>query len=219
MAVRLDDEIERDVVDALLGDVRLDITDLNVEVQRGTVVLRGAVSNLFQHHLAEHAAGRIKGVTKVINDLAVAPMAIRPDIDIAADVAATLLRDTWIDGHGISVRVERGVIFLDGVVDSYVERASAEDDARTVRGVKKIVNGIDIAPGPTRHDEEMASDIRLALLRELRLGRSEIDVSVKDGMVRVRGSVWSIGTRRAIEEIVRRTQGVKGVLNEVKVVA
>lgn len=219
MLGRNDDEIQRDVVDALLSDVRLDISDLNVQVQRGTVRLQGKVSNLFQHHLAERIAGRIKGVAGIVNELSVGPDAVRDDSDIATDVAAALLRDTWIDGHKIQVRVENGVVLLDGTVDSYVERASAEDDVRTVRGVKKIINSLDIRPGPKRHDQEIASDIRLDLLRQLRLGRSEIDVSVIDSIARVRGSVDSIETRRAIEEIVQRTPGVKGVVNEVKIVA
>ncbi len=218
MIGRRDDEIESDVTDALLSDVRLDISELNVEVQRGTVHLRGMVSNLFQHHLAERVAGRIKGVSGIVNELRVAPTAVRSDSDIAADVTATLLRDSWIDGHRIQVRVENGVVFLEGTVDSYVERASAEDDARTVEGVKRIVNSLDITPGPARHDQEIASDIRLDLLRQLRLGRSDIDVSVVNAVPRVRGSVQSVETRRAIEEIVRRTPGVKGVVNEVNVV-
>lgn len=215
---RGDDEIQRDVADVLLGDVRFDIADLNIMVRRGSVVLQGTVSNLFQHHLAERVAGRIKGVSKVINELKVAPSAIRSDTDIAADAEATLLRDPWIDGHRIQVKVKQGVVFLDGLVDSYFERASAEDDIRMVRGIKKIENGIDVKPGPIRHDEELASDIRFALLRELRLGRSEIDVSAKSGVVRVRGSVTSVETRRTIEDIVRRTRGVTDVINEVRVI-
>ncbi len=218
MAARRDDEVQRDVADTLLGDVRLDISDLNVAVQHGDVHLRGTVANLFQHHLAERVTGRIKGVSRVVNELNVAPTAVRSDADIAADVVATLLRDPWIDGHKISVKVKQGVVFLDGLVDSYVERASAEDDVRTVRGIKKIDNGIDVAPGPVRHDEELASDIRFALLRGLNLGRSEIDVSVRDGVVRVKGSVFSIETRRAIEDIVRRTPGVNKIVDEVSVV-
>lgn len=215
---RRSEEVERDVVDALLGDVRLDISELNVEIKDGSVHLRGTVSNLFQHLLAEQVAGRIKGVAEVVNELKVAPTAVRSDADVAADVTASLLRDPWIDGHQIRVRVEQGVVFLDGTVDSHFERASAEDDVRTVYGIKKIENGIDVKPGPTRHDEELASDIRFALLRDLHLGRSEIDISASDGIVRLRGSVWDVETRRKAGEIVRRTPGVRDVINEVVVI-
>ena len=215
---RSEDQVQRDVVDALISDVRLDVSDLNVQVADGTVHIEGSVSNLFQRDTAQRIVERIKGVSQVINDLHITPTVGRSDDDIAADVKGALLRDSWVDERRIRVRVQGGTVYLEGEVASQDERAAAEDDARFTAGVKKVVNAINVVPTEKRLDTEIASEIRLAILREFHLGRSEIDVQVRDQVVFLRGSVWANAVRREVEELARRTRGVRDVINELSVV-
>lgn len=217
-ARRSQEEVQRDVIDALISDVRLDASDLNVEVTDGVVRLQGSVPNLFQRDTAQRIVERIKGVLQVVNELQVTPAAGRSDEDIAADVKGALLRDTWVDESKITVRVDRGTVYLEGRVASHDERAAAEDDARFTRGVKKVVNAIEVVPAEKRLDPEIASEIRLAILREFHLGRSEIDIQVRDGVVFLRGSVWANAVRKEVEDLARRTRGVRDVINELSVV-
>lgn len=217
-AWRSQEEVQRDVIDALISDVRLDVSDLNVEVTDGVVRLQGSVPNLFQRDTAQRIVERIKGVLQVVNELQVTPAAGRSDEDIAADVKGALLRDTWVDESKITVRVDRGTVYLEGRVASHDERAAAEDDARFTRGVKKVVDAIEVVPAEKRLDPEIASEIRLAILREFHLGRSEIDVQVRDGVVFLRGSVWANAIRKEVEDLARRTRGVRDVINELSVV-
>jgi osmotically-inducible protein OsmY len=147
-AVRSDDEIQRDVVDALMFDVRVDGSNLNVEVRNGVVYLRGAVPSLFEKSTAQQIVERIKGVGQVINDLDVTPVSERGDAVLKEEVESALRRGAFIDEEGIMVDVRNGVVVLRGTVSSYTERASAEDTARLATGAKNVVNQLIVTPGP-----------------------------------------------------------------------
>lgn len=215
---RTDDEIRRDVADALIGDVRLDLEELNVEVSDGTVTLRGIAPDYYQKSIAAEVASRIKGVSAVADQLQLGEVPPVADEELVGLVLASLGRDPLVPAEQIGVRVENQIVHLSGTVDSYLAKASADDDARLVRGVKGVVNNIDVVPSPRSTDRQIASDVRLALLRELRLGRSEITVLVRDGVVILRGSVPTADLRRRAEELARRTPGVLGVDDELVVI-
>ncbi len=68
---RADDEIKREVIDDLERNLRLAPDSVVVEVQRGTVYLRGTVQNVEQKWLAEEIAWWTAGVRDVVNQLTV----------------------------------------------------------------------------------------------------------------------------------------------------
>ncbi len=215
---RTDDEILVDVVDALIGDVRLDLRELNVHVSKGQVTLGGTAPDSSQRYLAEEVASKIKGVANVFNSLRVNPVPAISDEAIAQAVRESLSRDTLVPDDLVQVEAEHQVVRLVGSVDSLAARSSAEDDARLVRGVKDVINDLKVAPGLHRTDGEIASDVRASLLGELNLGASEIEVTVRDGMVELQGSVSNADLRRRVEEVARRTPGVLGVENNIVVI-
>ena len=215
---RTDDEILRDVVDAVLGDVRLNLEGLSVQVTNGAVTLQGKVPDLYQRSLAEEVVSRIKGVSHVTNHLQLGEVPTIGDEEIADQVRASLSRDALVPQGQVSVSVQNQIVHLTGVVEHYVARSNAEDDARLVRGVRDVVNEIVVAPGPRRSDSQISGEVRMALLSQLCLGASEIEVAVHDGMVRLKGSVVTVDLRRRAEEVALRTPGVLGVQNDIVVV-
>lgn len=216
---RTDDEILRDVVDALIGDIRLNLEGLNVQVSNGAVILQGKVPDFYQRGLAEEVVSQIKGVSRVANELRLGEVPSIGDEEIAGQVRASLSRDALVPQGQVSVSVQNQVVRLSGVVEHYVSRSNVEDDARLVRGVRDVVNEIVVAPGPRRRDSQISSEVRMALLSQLCLGASEIDVTVHKGVVRLKGSVVTVDLRRRAEEVALRTPGVLGVHNDIVVMA
>lgn len=215
---RTDDEILVDVVDALLGDVRLNLRELNVQVSRGKVTLSGVAPDASQQLLAQEIASMIKGVTGVVNRLGVEAVPMISDETIAESVRESLSRDPLVTKDLVQVQVKNRVVRLAGRLESLVARSSAEDDARLVAGVKDVINEIEVPPSPHRTDREIASDVQQRLLDELNLGASEIVVTVHNGIVELQGSVSSADLRQRVEKVARQTPGVLGVESDVVVI-
>jgi len=219
MAVaRTDLDVKRDVTDALTSDIRVDAQNVDVDVVGGVVYLRGSVPSYYEKRVATEIANRIKGVVDVINELRVAPVTPRTDLDIAADVRAALTRDVWVDESKISVDVTNGVVYLAGTVDSYTEKSYAESDAWSVPGVIDVVNNIVIRPTPARSDEEIAAEVRADLARNIRIDPSKMTVEVRNGVVYLRGVVRTIEQKWLADEVAWWTAGVRDVVNELQVV-
>ena len=66
------------------------------------------------------------------------------DTNLTAYVKASLAGDKMVNLTRISVQTTNGVVHLAGVVSSDEEKARAEEIARGVRGVKDVVNNIQV---------------------------------------------------------------------------
>ena len=66
-----DDELRRQVSAELSWDPQVDSEAIEVSVDGGTVTLRGTVGSLRQKRAGSNAAARVRGVTRVANELAV----------------------------------------------------------------------------------------------------------------------------------------------------
>src|SRR5438094_8900091 len=105
-----DSQIQQDILDEIRHDVRIDSTNVTVDVNDGTVHLRGTVPTYFQKMTAGSDAQRIKGVRDVKNDLVVTLVAPWTDAEIADTVRANFARDVRIPHPGqIDVSVTNGV--------------------------------------------------------------------------------------------------------------
>ena len=82
----------------------------------------------------------------------------KSDEQVQRDVLAELSWDARVTPNEIGVIVKYGVITLTGRVDSYYKKWAAEDAAHRVRGVKALVNDIEVKLPATaqRTDDEIA---------------------------------------------------------------
>jgi osmotically-inducible protein OsmY len=64
-----DDEIKRDVEDALRSNTEIDDSDIAVKVENAVVTLTGFVHEYSQTWLAEDAVKRVPGVLGIANDI------------------------------------------------------------------------------------------------------------------------------------------------------
>lgn len=214
MAVSYTDiQIKQDVLDDLLHDVRIDATNITVEVANGVVRLEGTVQTYFQKITAGADAQRIKGVRDVVNDLVVSLAARWSDEEIQNTVRANLARDVRLPNPGnLFVQAKNGVVTITGTVGTYAQKRAAEDDAWTAPGVVDVVNDLSVVPPYTRNDADIAADVRTVLAADPTLDAENISVSVINGTVYLRGTV---PTYYQVRQAANDAWGVAGVLNVV----
>src|SRR5579872_176435 len=66
------------------------------------------------------------------------------DSVVTTKVKAELTADSETKSRHISVKTKDGIVALTGTVNSKAEKDKAEQDARLVKGVKDVINKIDV---------------------------------------------------------------------------
>jgi hyperosmotically inducible protein len=69
------------------------------------------------------------------------------DASITASVKSQLVADKASNLVRVDVDTNQGVVYLNGTVDSAEQKARAEELARRVRGVTRVVNNLQVAQG------------------------------------------------------------------------
>jgi osmotically-inducible protein OsmY len=144
---------------------------------------------------------------------------VQTDQDIQRDVQLELKWDARVAPNEVAVTVKNGVVTLGGSVDSFSKKWAAERAALRVRGVKAVVNEIQVR----LETENQLSDVGIAesAVRALELDslipQGAVKVSVSGGWVTLRGEVEWEYQRTEAERVVRTLAGVKGVTNLVTV--
>jgi len=214
--VSTDEQIKKEVIDQLYWDVRVDASDVKVEVSDRNVILTGTVPSYGTRQAAETDAFIIEGVVSVRNDLQVkfAPgLTIPTDEALAANVETLLEWHPNIDTTDIAVSADKGFVTLEGSVKTYWEKMSTEDLVATLGGVVGITNLLAVVPSEEVADQVIAEDIITALDRNAMVDAGDIDVKMENGTVTFTGTVPSATAYRAATTIAWYTRGVRAVRN------
>lgn len=115
------------------------ILPIEVSVDSGEVTLTGWVRTPAMKHMATVLTEEVPGVKEVHNRLFV-----DDDLERAVALALEQEPDLEDDFPGIRVDVLAGVVTLWGEVTSDKERKKAEEIARRIPGVRKVVNDLRI---------------------------------------------------------------------------
>jgi osmotically-inducible protein OsmY len=218
VSVRSDEEIQRDVLEELKWDARLQPNEIGVIVKNGIVTLTGWIDSYLKKVAAEEDAQRVPGVKAVVNDIEVRlpGSAERTDADLAKAVLDALRWDAAVPADNIEVTVDHGWVTLKGEVEYAFQKREAERVVERIAGVKGVTNLIEVRPRVT--PEDLKEKIRQALVREAQLDASHITVDVQGGKIILRGRVRSYAEKKAAEEVAWHTPGVTDVENQIEVV-
>ncbi|OWY10492.1 ornithine aminotransferase [Thioclava sp. F42-5] len=134
--VTADDEIAKRAVQILRWNTAIPDEALRVKVQKGFLTLEGDVEWDYQRKAAESALHGIAGVTGIANHIVIARRP-SPD-DVRERIEKALKRDAELDALSITVRVEDGVVTLDGKVDCLADRRVVERAAWAAPGVHMV---------------------------------------------------------------------------------
>lgn len=205
-----DQAIADAVSDELFSDFAVTGEAVDVLVSDGIVTLTGVTDNLLTKERAARIARAVKGVSSVVNSIAVIPPVTRTDAQIRDDVKAALLTDPATASYQVTVSVKDKAVALSGEVDSLAERMLAEKAAKGVRGVTAVNNEITVDYQEQRADRDIRNDIVQRLKWDVLVDHILIEVAVNNGDVVLSGTVGSAAEKnRAIVDA--WVSGVKSV--------
>jgi osmotically-inducible protein OsmY len=136
--IKSDSQIKTDVLNEMKWDSRIDETDVGVQVREGIVTLVGTVNVYAKKIAAREAAHRVHGVLDVVDELQVKVPGIggRTDTEIARAVRDALEWDAFVPDDKITSTVSLGIVTIEGLVQTWMQRADAERVVRGLSGVR-----------------------------------------------------------------------------------
>lgn len=212
-----DTELRQDVIDELEFEPSIDAADIGVAVEDGTVTLTGHVPTYSQKMMAENIVKRIKGVHAIAQEIEVRPFGshITADDEIAKRAANSLRWNSSVPMDAVQVKVENGLVSLNGKVKWYFEKLAAEKAVRDLTGVKGVSNLILIEPNVSPID--VRQRIESALRRDAELEAKRIQVKVDDRKVMLDGKVRTWAERDAAERAAWAAPGVTSVVDRIAI--
>ncbi len=80
------------------------------------------------------------------------PSALRPDQELLDEIVREIRWDPRVDQAAIAVDVKDGIVTLSGQVDSATRRLAAYETVLRVRGVRRVIDNVEVAPGACARD-------------------------------------------------------------------
>lgn len=137
------------------------------------------------------------------------------DLDISNAVVDELAITRGIDGERLSVETNEGIVTISGVTDNLLTKDRATSVASTIKGVRSVVNDIDVVSD--RLDAAIAEDLADALLSDPATDTWEIESSIDDGVVTLTGTVDSWQEKELVAKVAKGVEGVIGINNNVDI--
>jgi osmotically-inducible protein OsmY len=188
-----DRELQHDVMAELDEDPSIDPADIGVAVYDGVVTLSGLVKTFAEKMAAEKAVRRVAGVRALAEHLKVRWSSDPQPTDeqIAASIADTLAWNVSVPDGSIDVKVEGGIVTLNGEVDWYYQRDEARRVAGMVKGVLNVSDVITVKALPNANN--IKERIVHAIKRQADEDAHSITVRTEGGKVILGGTVkaWS----------------------------
>ena len=138
-------EIQTLVTDALSKNSELAEKHIATVVKNRAVTLNGTVQNASQKYTADQIAWQVVGVQGLTDNLSVADAQAEPesaDDKLARRVEFALYSTKAIPLKTVQIHADNGVVTLTGTVLSRAEKLLAENTAKSVEGVRKVVNSL-----------------------------------------------------------------------------
>ena len=173
-----------------------------------------------------HSSLRLLAPLVLLTLVATGCMSSRPPSEQVSDAAVTskvksaLAADATTNPLKVDVDTNEGVVRLSGTVEKAENRTRAEEVARNVEGVRRVVNDIQVGDkhvATTVDDAFITTKIKSKLTVSGDVNPFNIDVDTQNGVVTLSGRVTKPEAKVAAERIARETEGVKEVHNNITV--
>jgi osmotically-inducible protein OsmY len=144
--------------------------------------------------------------------------ASRNDATVQTAVTQKLVQNEKF--HNVTSTLEDGIVTLAGTVDLYQDKLDAAKAAKKIKNAQGVRNLITVA-GPAVTDAQLTEQLSRKLYYD-RVGWYDsafnyFTLNVKDGVVTLGGQTYNDVGRDSALALVQRMEGVKDIVNEVKV--
>jgi hyperosmotically inducible periplasmic protein len=141
-----------------------------------------------------------------------------PNEQVIDQIRARYVNDPRIQHAAeLAVTERAGTVTLRGTVRSPNQRRLAVDIARSVRGVRAVVDELSINPRDNWRDDELRGVVLQALMSSPDVPHEEIDAKVANGWLTLTGRVKQQAESNAAFEAVSGVRGVGGITNKIEV--
>jgi osmotically-inducible protein OsmY len=140
--------------------------------------------------------------------------------DIADEIRARYAVDDRLPHPAeVAVVVRNGTVMLRGTVRSLHQRRTAIEVARTVDGVRAVMDDLKVDPRDHFYDAEIRGMALQAIMSRSDVPDEQLDLTVANGWLTLEGQVRRQADSDAAFDAVSGLPGVGGITNEIEVVA
>jgi osmotically-inducible protein OsmY len=140
--------------------------------------------------------------------------------ELQKDVQDAIKWEPLLNAAEIGVTAKDGIVSLTGNVDSYSKKIEAENAAKSVAGVKAVVEKIEVkfkSSWSKKEDSEIASEVLSSFKWNWQIPSDKIKVKVEDGWITLEGELnWNYQKEAAVKAA-NKVIGVKAVTNNIKI--
>jgi osmotically-inducible protein OsmY len=209
--MKTDSQLQRDVLDELAFEPSIDHAHIGVAANAGVVTLSGFVGN-YAHKMAAHrAAGRVRGVQVIANELEVrfANDLRVSDEEIGSRILNMFAWDVTVPGGKVLVTVEKGRVTLSGAVEWNYQKDAADKAVGRIAGVVGVENLIEVSNGLQAGD--VRERIMAAFKRSSAADATELSITAEGSTIRLGGNVHGRHERQVAERAAWGAPGVRFV--------
>jgi osmotically-inducible protein OsmY len=235
------DRILKQVWAALERDQRVNLHTHPLRISldaEGALILEGELANIAAKKLALEHAATIPGVSGIVDRLRVSPSRPMSDAEIREHVCDSLFEEPTLTGCAlrtadgdrwqnlrqstaappcsIDVRVDEGVVTLNGQVSSLSQKRLAGALAWWVPGTRDLVNGLEVLPLQEDSDDECTEAVKLVLEKDPLINADGIHVRTRNSVVTLEGLVANETESEMTEMDAWYVFGVDRVVNRLK---
>lgn len=217
--MKSDTQIREDIKKEFRWNPLINETKIDIAVQNGIVTLSGNVDSYVKKLAAEGAAKKIAGVKAIAESIQIGvdTAARKPDAELAAAVLNTLKWHAAVKEETIKIKVENGIVILEGEVEWEYQRTNARKAVENLVGVRAVVNLITVKPKFSTDD--IKERIDAAFHRSATVDARQVDVEVSGSTVILRGKVRSIAEKEDAETAAWNAPGVVSVDSKLEIEA
>ena len=145
--------------------------------------------------------------------------ASQTDDRIESSAKQSYVFKTYLKNDAITIASKDGAVTLTGTVNDDINKSLAKETVVGLPGVKSVDNQIKIkGDSPTENsDAWVSAKVTTSLLFHRNVSGTSTEVSVKEGIVTLRGDATSQAQKDLATEYVKDVVGVKDVKNEMTV--
>ncbi|SCZ02789.1 BON domain-containing protein [Alkaliphilus peptidifermentans] len=211
-----DHNLAGEIKNRLHEEMQASAMDINLFCRNGHVHLSGIVDLYAEKKTAESIIKQIDGVKSIENKITIAMDSNITDKHIEKEVTDKLLHQEKDSVKGVGIKVNDGVVSLIGSVNTLKEVDLAMKAAAENRGVKDVVNNLSIASSGEFTDTAISDKI-IQELSQTNLSFRDVHREVSGGVVSLFGYLDNQQEVELAKEITMGIEGVKKVINHIKV--